>query len=423
MILQNTRFIGADHRLHRKDIRIEGTTIVEIDGNLRMSAGEELLDCTDLLVIPALADCHVHSPDTILKGLFNGVEMTRWCDESPLGRLQASLFDYLDECVHTPEFKIMVLYAYIQYLHNGVGFIVETGQADDSHRILQACAEDIGLKAAIDWYDEVPSTPSSCQRLTTTLHLNEEEDLTADSLRTTVCLREEHPEMLLMTHCLENAWRLEEVKRKFGVSTVRLMHDQRLLDERAVLFHCIQVSDEDIGLLAQQKANVVCCPVSSMRIGEGFMPVGKILARNVKIMLGTDFLDHDIWDCMRFLHTELSSSEIPVAEPAAAVFDMASKNAAQIARQVGYSGTIAVGAAADLCFLQYDHRFEPLVEQPFLSNALHNILATGHANLVRHVMIDGRFVLKDGMCTTVDEGSILAQYEHLLAERFDHPVF
>lgn len=418
MVLQDTRFIGTDHRLHRKDIRIADTKIVQIDDHLHVSAGEEQLDCSDLLVIPALADCHVHSPDTILKGLFNGIDMTDWCDESPLGRLQTSLFDYLDGCVHTPEFRIMVLHAYIQYLHHGVGFIVETGQADDSHRILQSCAEDIGLKAAIDWYDEVPSTPPSCQRLTTTLHLSEEEDLTPESLRDTVSLREANPEKLLMTHCLENTWRLEEVKRKFGISTIRLMHDHHILDERSVLFHCIQVSDEDIELLAQQKANVVCCPVSSIRIGEGIMPVGKMLARNVKVTLGTDFLDHDMWDCMRFLYSQLSSSEELVTNPAAAVFDMASKNAMQIAQQVGYSGVIAEGAAADLCFLQHDHRFDPLVEQPFHSNALHNILTTGHVSLVQHVMIDGRFVLKDGLCTTVDEGTILSQYEHLLARRF-----
>ena len=77
MILQHTTFIGIYHRLHDGDIQVLDGTIVRIAATLSPSAGEDCMDCSGLLIIPALADCHVHSPDTLLKGLFNGIEMTR----------------------------------------------------------------------------------------------------------------------------------------------------------------------------------------------------------------------------------------------------------------------------------------------------------------------------------------------------------
>jgi len=418
MILQHASFIGPDHRLHHKDIRIVGSIITEIEDHLPPSLGEDRMDCSGLLVIPALADCHVHSPDTILKGLFSGVPMSAWCDESPLGKLQSRLFDYLDGCVDTPEFKSLVRYSYLQYLHNGVGFIVETGQADDSHQILQSCADEIGIKAVIDWYDQVPRKPPSGNRLATGIHLPEEEDLTEESLREIVGLRRNYPGIPLMTHCLENRWRLEEVFRKFGTSTVQLMKTHHILDVHTLLFHSIQVSDEDIATIANHCATVVCCPVSSMRIGEGFMPVAKMLGQKVNVTLGTDFLDHDIWDCMRFLYTELNSCVPQVTNPAQQVWDMASRNAAAIAHMVGYQGTIEVGSSADLCFLHHTHHLDPLIEDETFSNILHNVLNTGHASLVRHMMIAGSFVLKDGFCTTIDENGVNREYQTILVEQF-----
>ncbi len=417
MILQNTVFIGSDHRLHTGDIQVLDDTIVRIEDTLSPSAGEDCMDCSGLLIIPALADCHVHSPDTILKGLFIGIEMTRWCDDSPQGTLQSRLFDYLDRIVPTPEFRTLVQYSYLQYFHHGVGFIVETGQADDSHEVLQSCAEEIGLKAVIDWYDQIPPEQPACTRLTTGIHLPEEEDLTEDALQSIVALRSRHPEKILMTHCLENTWRQQMMYQKFGMSTIQLMESHGLLDVRAMLFHCILADAADIALLAQRKATVVCCPVSSQRIGEGFMPVADMLAQGVQVTLGTDFLDHDMWDCMRFLYTELSTGKSQIPHLAQQVFAMANRNAAAIGHDIGYRGIIEVGSDADLCFLEHTHQFDPLIEEATFSNVLHNVINTGHASLVKHLMIQGRFVLRDGRCTTCNEDQVIAAYKQILIDQ------
>jgi len=418
MLLTNTRFIGEDLTLHHKDIRIEDETIVDIGDHLRRVDGESDLDCSALLILPALADCHVHSPDTLLRGLFTGVEMEHWCNDLPQGRMQAQLFEYLDHAVGSEDFETLVLFSYLTYLHNGVGFIVETGQADDSHKILASCAERIGLKALVDWYDELPTEESGCARIAIGQHLPEEEDLTETLLEDAVRRKRERPQATLMTHCQENRRRVDEILRKFGKSTVRLMHEHGLLDDRSLLFHCIDVSQDDIELLAMSKATAVCCPVSTMRIGEGMMPVMRMRERGINLVLGTDFPDHDIWDSMRFLATSLSASPSRMHDVPSLVFSMATRYAQPVGRQVAYSGVIACGHRADLCFLRHEWEAGPLIGNTGFSTVPDNLITWGHRSLVRHLMINGRFVLFDGSCTTVDERAIRDSYARILQTLF-----
>ncbi len=222
MILKHTRFLGPDFSLHYQDIRIQNNVITDMQPSLQAEHEEEIVDCSGYLIYPTLADCHVHTPDTLLRGLFSDMSLHNWGNETEQGRLQTYLFEYLDNSVGTPAFETLVLYAYLQYVKSGVGFIVETGQADESSGILEACAEKIGIKALVDWYDETPNHELTCKHLQRGTHLPEEEDLDEKGLLEAIH-RVEKTSWPLMTHCLETRFRREEVLRKFGISTVELL--------------------------------------------------------------------------------------------------------------------------------------------------------------------------------------------------------
>lgn len=413
MVLYNTSFIGPDNRLHHEDIRIDGSRIVGIEASIVPHSDERCIDSRGYLIIPALADSHVHTPDTLMKGLFHSIPMTEWCNDSYQGRLQQRLFDFIDTSVGSDTFETLVLYEYLQYIRHGVGFIVETGQADDSSYVLQQCAKHIGLKAIIDWYDKIPDIKTCNPNIAIGMHLPEEENLTEELLKQTVALHKSYKSMPLMTHCLENSWRLNEIRRKFGKSTVELMAEHTLLGANTLLFHCIQISDKDIKLIAHSGASAVCCPVSTMRTGESVMPLAKMLAHGINVAIGTDFLDHDIWECMRFAYT-LMCSTTEIQNLPAFVFATASRNAAQFAQRAGYEGEIAVGKPADLCFIEHTLDLDPLIDNDDFSTVLHNLIVSGSKHLVRHLLINGTFILYDGCCTTLDEQAITARYKDIL---------
>jgi 5-methylthioadenosine/S-adenosylhomocysteine deaminase len=140
-----------------------------------------------------------------------------------------------------------------------------------------------------------------------------------------------------------------------------------------------------------------------------------MLAHNVNITIGTDFIEHDIWDSMRCLYTAISDPEFPAVGRESAVFAMATSNAGTIFNDNGYSGLIQLGASADICCIVHTAELDPLVESPEFSNVLHNVLMQGGKDKVRHLMINGVFVVYDGVCQTVDEEQVVFDYRNLVA--------
>lgn len=413
MILKHTRFLGPDFSLHYQDIRIQNNVITDMQPSLQAEHEEEIVDCSGYLIYPTLADCHVHTPDTLLRGLFSDMSLHNWGNETEQGRLQTYLFEYLDNSVGTPAFETLVLYAYLQYVKSGIGFIVETGQADESSGILEACAEKIGIKALVDWYDETPNHELTSKHLQRGTHLPEEEDLDEKGLLEAIH-RVEKTSWPLMTHCLETRFRREEVLRKFGISTVELLEKKALLGKNTILFHCVETSERDRAMLASSKATIVHCPVSNLISGARSMNLVDLLERGAHITLGTDFLTHDIWEVMRTTYAELKQSTRSEHFGASHVWGMATKAAAPIASASGYQGTIAVGAPADLLFVEDSLALSPLIETPGFSNVAYNTLIHTRPSMIKHVMLGGRWIIQEGRCLTIDETALEMDYADIL---------
>lgn len=403
--------------MHTQDIRVSGSVISQIQETLEPEEKERIIDCSSFIIVPALADCHVHTPDTLLRGVHRDMPLASWGDESRQGQIQQMLYDYLDGAVGKEEFRTLVLYSYMQYLRQGVGFIVETGQADNSSAILQECAQQIGLKALVDYYDEYPIQTPASATISGGIHLPEEEDLTAELLEE-VRNRCEADHPYLMTHCLETSWRRAYAVKKFGMSTIELLAKKHMLDKRSILFHCIEANEHDMALLAKHQANVVHCPISNIRSGGGTMNLCAMLELGINITLGTDYLSHDMWETMRTTYGELKQGMRPHLYDARTVVDMATRNAAPIARETGYQGTIEVGSGADLLFLQAHHAISPIIDTPDFSNATHNLLIHARPEMITHVMINGKWVIRHKVFVSVDEQEILKQYAQIVNKLF-----
>ena len=417
MILKHATYLGADHRLHTQDIRVSGSVISQIQETLEPNEKERDIDCSPFIVLPALADCHVHTPDTLLRGVHRDMPLASWGDDSKQGQLQQKLYAYLDGAVGKEEFKTLVLYSYMQYLRSGVGFIVETGQADNSSSILQECAQQIGLKALVDYYDEYPPKTPPSATVSQGTHLPEEEDLTPSLLEEVRkrCLKD-HP--YLMTHCLETPWRRAQAQDKFGMSSIELLAKKHMLDKRSILFHCVEASEQDIVLLSEHQATVVHCPISNTLSGGGNMNLCAMLQQKINITLGTDYLSHDLWETMRATYGELKQGMRPQLYDARTVMDMATRNAALIARETSYQGTIEEGSGADLLFLNAHHAISPIIDTDEFSNATHNLLIHARPSLITHVMINGNWVIRHREFVTVDEQEILKSYAEIVDKLF-----
>jgi 5-methylthioadenosine/S-adenosylhomocysteine deaminase len=89
---------------------------------------------------------------------------------------------------------------------------------------------------------------------------------------------------------------------------------------------------------------------------------------------------------------------------------MATVNGARALGLGEATGLIAPGRAADLVLID----LRSLLQAPVL-DPVYALLYATHAGLIRHVLVDGRLVVRDGRSTLVDEDALREEAEAIVA--------
>jgi 5-methylthioadenosine/S-adenosylhomocysteine deaminase len=101
-------------------------------------------------------------------------------------------------------------------------------------------------------------------------------------------------------HLSETKKEFDDCKKKNGLTPVEYCEKLGLLDEKALLAHCVWLSDKDIDILARLKANIAHCPLSNLKLGSGIAPIHKLIDAGVNVCIGTDGAASsnrlDIWE-------------------------------------------------------------------------------------------------------------------------------
>lgn len=109
---------------------------------------------------------------------------------------------------------------------------------------------------------------------------------------------------LLHIHLAETKFEFEECKKRNKLTPVEYLDKLGFLDEKAVLAHCVWLTDRDINILAKRKANVIHCPLSNLKLGSGIAPIAKLIKKGVNVALGTDGAASsnrlDIWEAGKY---------------------------------------------------------------------------------------------------------------------------
>ncbi len=79
-----------------------------------------------------------------------------------------------------------------------------------------------------------------------------------------------------------------ELPASRGRTPVEWLDQHRVLTERTLCIHAVQVTSRDVERLADTGAAVAHCPLSNQAHGHGAAPLGAFLAAGVRVGLGTD---------------------------------------------------------------------------------------------------------------------------------------
>ena len=193
---------------------------------------------------------------------------------------------------------------------------------------------------------------------------------------------------------------------KYGKSAPQVLEEQGVLGPDVVAAHCIDLTDEDLAILARNKVNVAHTPMTNSLGGNGVARVPDMMAAGMNVTLGHDcFFTLDVAEYLRYASLVHKAHRAnPGILPIFQVLDMALGNAARALGLGDRIGSLAEGKRADILVIRPD---SPTPVLP--SSVLSWYSMSFQGRNVETVLVDGKPVVKDGRMTTVDEEKVASE--------------
>jgi formimidoylglutamate deiminase len=94
--------------------------------------------------------------------------------------------------------------------------------------------------------------------------------------------------MPLHLHTSEQKQEVDDCLKQNRVSPIALLRDNHLLTPATTLVHATHLINDDIDLLVENRPNVCICPSTEKNLGDGMIPLEPLYQAGVKICIGTD---------------------------------------------------------------------------------------------------------------------------------------
>jgi formimidoylglutamate deiminase len=92
----------------------------------------------------------------------------------------------------------------------------------------------------------------------------------------------------LHVHADEQPREIEECVAEHGVRPIELLADCGCLGPLTTIVHATHADGRELDLLRQAGARVCACPTTEANLGDGFLPVERLLHRGIGICIGSD---------------------------------------------------------------------------------------------------------------------------------------
>lgn len=391
-------------------------------------AADEVVSCPGQIIMPGLVNAHTHVPMTLLRGIADDLRFDVWL----MGYVMPTERQFV-----TPEFcRLGTLLACAEMIRSGITMFADMYYFEAD---IAAAAAQAGMRAVcgqtilkfpspdadsyeaslaytrqfiIDWKDHplivpavAPHAPYSCtdEILTACKDLAVEFDVP------------------LLTHVSELRLEVEESRRDYGMPVVPRVKKLGLFDAKTLIAHCVYVDSGEIRTLHNHDVGVAHCPSSNLKLANGIAPIAEMLERELKVGIGTDGAttnnDLDMFEEMRLVALLAKGATLePTTLPAKQALLMATRLGAEAMHQSHLTGSLEVGKRADLIVVDRD----TLHNSPqFTRNqdvAYSQIIYAAKSTDVLHVMINGKWVMRDRNLLTIDERAVIAQANALAHE-------
>jgi guanine deaminase len=404
----------------------------------------EVIDARHHLVLPGFVNAHYHSHDVLAKGTLEEVPLESWrlyalppqypprSTEEVYARTLLGALECLRSGMTTIQ-DMLTLYPYEErhmdavmkaYAEVGIRVVFALQYADrkgietipfwkdtfpgELHPLLSTAAEPERQLDLIGHFEATRLKSPPPSRVSWALGPSAPERCSPALMRRTVDLARRY-DIPVYTHIYESrgmALQARLTLPEYSGLLIRRLAEEGVLDQRLNFAHSVWLSREEIDLLAEHHVGVVLNPQGNLKMKCGIAPIRTLQDAGVRIGLGCDNCScsdaQNMFVAMKlFALLAAVSDPIPGPPQAVAALRAATEAGAQGARQGHMLGRIAPGFKADLTVIDLrDPTFSPM------NSVARQLVHIEAGRGVRHVIVDGKVVVRDRQLESVDELTI-----------------
>jgi cytosine/adenosine deaminase-related metal-dependent hydrolase len=410
------------------------------------TTADEVIDARDQIVIPGLVNTHHHMTQTLTRACAQDDELFGWLrglypiwanltPEMVRVSTQTAMAELLlSGCTTSSDH--LYIYPNGVRLDDSIEGAAQIGMRFHAARGSMSVGQSQGGLPPDRVVESEPAILKDTQRLIERWHRPERYamqrivvapcspfSVSRELMRDSALLARAHG-VSLHTHLAENDFDVAYTREKFGCTPAEYAERLSWVGPDVWCAHCVKLDAAGIALFARTGTGVAHCPCSNMRLASGIAPIRAMRDTGVSVGLGVDGAasndaGHMLGEArmaMLLQRVAHGPEKGPAAMSARDVLEIATLGGAKVLGRDDI-GALSAGMAADIVTV-------PLTDIG-MAGAQHDPLAAlafCHVPRVKHSVVNGRVVVRDGQLTTL-ELPVLIERHNALAAQLMHAAF
>ncbi|MCP4709241.1 MAG: amidohydrolase family protein [Planctomycetes bacterium] len=198
----------------------------------------------------------------------------------------------------------------------------------------------------------------------------------------------------ITTHLSQTSRETRQVRQLYDKTSTQHLFDMGFLNEKLTGVHCDDITEKDLQLILESGMGIMHC----RSVGN---PVMNWKDLGIRIGLGTDDYHHDMLPLLRDnLQGRSNRSRRPTFYE---LLEMATIGGAQAIGLDAEIGSLEAGKKADIITVDLNNPYLTPTREPITSFVLY-----GSSRDIDNVLVDGRFLKRNGQLTTIDMAQTLS---------------
>jgi 5-methylthioadenosine/S-adenosylhomocysteine deaminase len=216
-------------------------------------------------------------------------------------------------------------------------------------------------------------------------------------------------------HVAQGAREAIQMKLRYNMTSIQYLDQIGFLDDRIIAAHCHQTNDDEVAVIAKRGVRYASCPASIALIDGIVPPLALFIQQGGKYAgLGSDqapgSTGHNMligMKCAALLNKVRHRD--PTVLPAWEILRVATIGGANTIGLGDKIGSLEVGKKADVILIDlHAPHLVPHIITP-VRNVAPNIVYYSRGDEVETVIVNGKFVVENRRCVTLDEEEVMAK--------------